>query len=60
MLEEYRDVISVDDLCAILNICRSTAYNLLKKSSIQYRQIGRNYKIRKDSVISFLSESNKE
>ena len=56
MLEEYKDVINVSDLCSILGICRNTAYQLLEEGDFKYRRIGGVYKIRKDSVVSFLSD----
>lgn len=30
LLEEYKDVINIKDLCEILNIGKNTAYKLLK------------------------------
>lgn len=55
MLEAYRDVLDIKELCEILRISRKTAYQLLHSGAIPCRKIGRNYKIRKDMVEEYLS-----
>jgi len=56
MLENYSDVLSVQDLQNILHIGKQTAYRLLTTGEIQSRRIGRIYKIRKQAVIEFLTK----
>ena len=46
-LESYPDVLTVKDVCDILDVSRKTVYNLLKNSIIPYRKIGRQYRILK-------------
>lgn len=58
MLENYPDVLNVKDMCSALRISRKTAYRLLNEGRIPCRRIGRNYKIRKDAVITYLEENN--
>ncbi len=58
MLENYHDVLDVKDVCNALRIGRKTAYRLLHEGKIPYRRIGRNYKIRKDAIISYLEQNN--
>lgn len=58
MLETYQDVLDIKDMCKVLRIGRKTAYKLLQTGQIPYRKIGRNYKIRKDALITYLEESN--
>ncbi|MCI9440566.1 MAG: helix-turn-helix domain-containing protein [Ruminococcus sp.] len=58
MLESYQDVLDIKDMCKALRIGRKTAFRLLQDGQIPYRKIGRNYKIRKDAVITYLEESN--
>ena len=58
MLETYQDVLDIKDMCKALRIGRKTAYKLLQTGQIPYRKIGRNYKIRKDALITYLEESN--
>ena len=50
MLEEYKDVINVKDLCEILNIGKNTAYKLLKNNDIPNRRLGKKYIIPKRST----------
>ena len=54
MLEEYKDVINVKDLCEILNIGKKTAYKLLKNNDIPNRRLGKKYIIPKFGVIEYL------
>ena len=54
MLEEYKDVINVKDLCEILNIGKNTAYKLLKNNDIPNRRLGKKYIIHKFGVIEYL------
>ena len=53
MLEEYKDVINVKDLCEILNIGKNTAYKLLKNNDIPNRRLGKKYIIPKFGVIVY-------
>ena len=41
LLEEYKDVINIKDLCEIVNIDKNTAYKLLK-TTIPNRRLGKN------------------
>ena len=59
MLEEYPDIISVDELCEILNISRNTAYDLLRNRIIRSVRIGRTYIIIMNSVKEFLEHTPK-
>ncbi len=54
LLEEYKDVINVKDLCEILNIGKNTAYKLLKNNDIPNRRLGKKYIIPKFGVIEYL------
>ena len=52
LLEEYKDVINIKDLCEILNIGKNTAYKLLKNNDIPNRRLGKKYIIPKFGVIA--------
>ena len=54
MLKNYKDVLSVEDLCEILSIGKNTAYRLLKSGEIKSVRIGKVYKIPKDSIREYL------
>ena len=54
LLEEYKDVLNVKDLCEILNIGKNTAYKLLKNNDIPNRRLGKKYIIPKFGVIEYL------
>ena len=56
MLNKYKDILTVDELCEVLKIGKNTAYSLLKTGEIKSVKIGRIYKIPKKSVIKYLNK----
>lgn len=57
MLDEYRDVLTVNELCEILMIGKNSAYTLLGTHKIAAFRIGRCWKIPKVAVITYLREA---
>lgn len=58
MFKDYPDVVGVKELMEMLNIGRVLAYELVKGKIIKSKKIGREYKILKVDVISFLENAN--
>ncbi|SDA79254.1 DNA binding domain-containing protein, excisionase family [Butyrivibrio sp. INlla18] len=54
VFRDYPDVVSVDELCRMLNISTATAYRLLKEQKIDSLRIGHVYKIPKLYVMKYL------
>lgn len=54
MLNTYKDILTVKDLCEILGIGKNTAYRLLKSGEIKSIRIGNKYKIPKRCVKEYL------
>lgn len=54
MLNQYEDVINVEDLCGILKIGRNRAYELLHSGAIHGFRLGRNWKIPRMAVEDYL------
>ena len=56
MLDQYNDVISINELCEILLIGRNAAYKLLNSNAFGEGafRIGNRWKITKNAVYSFL------
>lgn len=54
MLENYPDVLTVEQLCAALQIGKSLAYSLLKRGEIKSVIIGNAYKIPKKYLLEYL------
>lgn len=50
MLEQYDDLLTLDELCEVLQIGRNTAYQILNSGFIPAFRIGRRWKIPKTSV----------
>lgn len=57
MLKNCKEILTVKDLCEILNIGKNTAYSLLKSGEIRSVKIGKIYKIPKDCLINYLKSS---
>ena len=43
MFNQYNDVVTVKELCQMLNIGRNTAYELLKNNRIRHVRVGKKY-----------------
>ena len=54
MLKNYKDILSVEELCEILSIGKNTAYRLLKSGEIKSVRIGKIYKIPKKYVKAYI------
>lgn len=57
MLEQYNELLTIDELCETLMIGKNLAYRLLKENKIKAFRIGKKWKIPKASVETFLNES---
>lgn len=57
MQTEYIDMITIDELCDILMIGRTTAYKLLQSGELKAFKIGKVWKISKSSVEQYIKES---
>lgn len=58
MFSSYPDVVSVDELTAMLHIGKNKAYELINSNTIQSIRIGKKHIIPKFRVIEFLMSSN--
>jgi len=56
MFNSYPDVLSVKQLCEILDIGKNTAYRLLQSGEIKSIKIGKVYKIPKKYVKEYISK----
>ena len=54
MFENYKDIVSVDDLRDMLGIGKSSAYTLLRNKEIKHVKVGKKYIIPKQAVIGYL------
>ena len=59
MNNESKTLLTVDQMCQLLNIGKNSAYKLLQSGEIQCFKIGRIWKIPKDSIDKFISNYNK-
>ena len=56
MLIDYKDVLTLKDLIEILQISKTYAYKILQKGEIPSIKIGKNYRIFKVDLISYLTD----
>lgn len=56
MFEEYNTLVSIEDLCQMLDIGKNSAYDLLKHKQLKSFRIGKKYKIPKQSVEEYVRE----
>lgn len=58
MFRDFPDVVGIDQMCVMLGgVGRKTVTALLKNKRIPYIRIGREYKVAKPDVISFVLNS---
>ena len=57
MFSKYPDIVTVDNVCEMLHIGKSSTYSLLHNKQINHVKIGRKYIIPKNAVISFVDQS---
>lgn len=56
MLEQYEDIMSVEDLCEVFKVGRGRIYELLQSKQIQGFRLGKNWKIPKIAVIDYIKK----
>ena len=54
MLEDFKDVLTIEELCDALHIGKRLAYKLVHDGTIPARRIGRIYRIPKSAVLQYL------
>lgn len=59
MLNNYGDILDLEDVCEILHIGKNTAYHLLNSKILNGFKIGHVWKISKEELISFIKLSAK-
>lgn len=57
MFSEYSDIVTIDDVMAMLHIGRTAVYSLLQNNDILTVKVGRKYIIPKKSVVKFIEDN---
>ena len=60
IFSEYSDIVTVDEVMKMLRLGKNTVYKLLKDDEIMYVKVGARYIIPKQSVIEFVSTTNRK
>ena len=58
MLEQYNDILTLGEVCEILNVGKNTAYRLLNSKEINGFKIGHVWKISKISLELYITKKN--
>ena len=59
MINEPKDLITIEELCSLLSIGRNTAYRLLNENKIKAFRIGKVWKIPKMAIEDFILTQSK-
>ncbi|MEG0751064.1 MAG: helix-turn-helix domain-containing protein [Oscillospiraceae bacterium] len=59
MFIDFPDVVSVEQMCEMLNISPKMGYRLLKNNTIEHFKIGKTYKIAKLHILKYMKVINK-
>ena len=54
MLDQYEDLMTVQDIQEVLHVGKNRAYELLRDGTISSIRLGKSWKVPKEAVISFL------
>ena len=54
MLNDYPDVLTIEQMCAILKVSTKTGYKLLNDNKITCIKVGRAYRVPKVHILSYL------
>ena len=60
IFSEYSDIVTVDDVMKMLRLGKNTVYKLLKDDKMTNVKVGARYVIPKQSVIEFVSTTNRK
>lgn len=50
----YKDIVTIKELCEMLNVGKNTAYELIRSGAIKSLKIGRQIRICKKDVVAYL------
>ena len=54
MFQDYDEVVTIEDVCAMLKIGKNNAYRLVKEDKLHGWKIGRTWKIARQSVSDYI------
>ncbi|MCD7762946.1 MAG: helix-turn-helix domain-containing protein [Lachnospiraceae bacterium] len=54
MLDDYLDVLTINDTATVLRISRRSVMRLMDEGKLEYRKIGRIYRISKKAILDYL------
>lgn len=55
MFEQYKDILTVDEVCKALTMGKNTIYKLLRDNTIKSIKVGKKYFIPKIALIDFIN-----
>lgn len=56
LFEEYPDIVDIKQMMKMLGIGRMLEYKILKSGEVDYRKVGRDYRISKQSIQNYFNQ----
>lgn len=56
MFDNYKDILTVDEVCQALSAGKNSVYKMLKSGVIHYYKVGKKYLIPKICLIDFVNK----
>ena len=56
MFDNYKDILTVDEVCQALSIGKNNIYKMLRDGAINYYKVGKKYLIPKICLIDFVNK----
>lgn len=59
-IQDYPDVLTVEEASELLGVCTKTVYNMIKRGELQKQDVGRLFRIPKSYVLDYLGIGTKK
>lgn len=53
-IQDYPDVLTVEETSELLGVCTKTVYNMIKRGELKQQTVGRLFRIPKRNVLTYL------
>ena len=57
MLEQAKDILTVKEVCKLLQISKHTLYGLIHSKELKAKKVARHYRIQKSELLNYLNKS---
>ncbi len=57
IFEEYPNMLTVEEMCEILNVARETGYRMVRRGDFEVLKLGRIIRIPKNQVLNYIIDN---